>query len=58
MNAESWVFNLADTKTDPKWYRLYSFKDEFGVPSTKPRDLDKAVRLMAENEHYMEKYNW
>lgn len=58
LNAESWIFNLNEPGETAKWYKLYSFKDEFNVPSTKPEDLDKAVQQLATSEDLMRKYNW
>lgn len=57
LNAESWIFDLGATQKNPEWIRLYSFRDEFKVPSIRPEDLHNVIMQLANDENLMRKYN-
>ncbi|KAI4459677.1 sphingomyelin phosphodiesterase [Holotrichia oblita] len=47
---DEWIFNLTDANLDkntpPKWYKLYSFKEAYGLNTTKNEDLFNWIKRM------------
>ncbi|XP_045479749.1 sphingomyelin phosphodiesterase-like [Harmonia axyridis] len=59
---EEWTFNLTEANLKPEkstvdWYKLYSFKETYGVPSLEPKEVGKLVDNMARNKTLLEIYN-
>ncbi|XP_049773535.1 sphingomyelin phosphodiesterase-like isoform X2 [Schistocerca cancellata] len=56
----SWMFNLTeanlDPNTEPNWYKLYSFREAYGVESMNLTELDKLVHRMAETPEIIQQY--
>lgn len=61
LDSETWIYNLteANLKGDirPSWYRLYSFREEYGVKALTPSELDNLAKRMANNSDLLEKYH-
>ncbi|KAJ8974387.1 hypothetical protein NQ317_006166 [Molorchus minor] len=64
-DIEEWTMDLAaanlDTENPPTWYKLYSFKDAYGVDSLEPSELDGLLQRMTKdhsliNQYYIFKY--
>lgn len=61
LNHESWIYNLtaanlASDDSRPEWFKMYSFKDDYGIASVSPVDLDALVRKMVKDEKLAYKY--
>lgn len=59
---EEWTFNLTDANLYPgrstvDWYKLYSFKDAYGLESLEPKEIGKFVDNMARNKTLLEMFN-
>ncbi|XP_049773538.1 sphingomyelin phosphodiesterase-like isoform X5 [Schistocerca cancellata] len=56
----SWMFNLTEANlepnTEPNWYKLYSFREAYGVDSMNLTELDKLVHRMAETPEIIQQY--
>ncbi|KDR09869.1 Sphingomyelin phosphodiesterase [Zootermopsis nevadensis] len=61
LDAETWIFNLTEANINPNvnptWYKLYSFKDQYGVESLSPIELDKLTHKLAANRSLLEEYS-
>ncbi|KAL3265353.1 hypothetical protein HHI36_009561 [Cryptolaemus montrouzieri] len=62
LNFEEWTFNLTSANLQPDkstvdWYKLYSFKEAYGLPSLKPEEIGNLVIEMAKNRTVLEMYN-
>lgn len=61
LNSESWIFHLTEANKDnsvnPTWFKLYSFKDEYGVESLSPIELDKLTHKLAGNSSLIQEYS-
>jgi hypothetical protein len=61
INSETWVFNLTKANTNatvnPDWFKLYSFKDIYGVESLTPTEMDKLTHRLAANRSLLEEYS-
>ncbi|KAJ8959688.1 hypothetical protein NQ318_021879 [Aromia moschata] len=60
LDFEEWMFNLtlANSRTDRTvdWYKLYSFKDAYGVDSLEPSDIDNLLNRMTKDHDLLLKY--
>ncbi|GLH11753.1 Uncharacterized protein GBIM_16515 [Gryllus bimaculatus] len=61
IDSETWTYNLTDANLNgnavPKWYKLYSFQEEYGVKSLVPSELDDLAHRMAKTPALLEKYH-
>ncbi|KAJ8894389.1 hypothetical protein PR048_007040 [Dryococelus australis] len=61
IDGQSWVFNLTEANLhpgeNPKWYKLYSYSEAFGVRSLVPSEVDSLVKRMSEDPNLLQKYN-
>ncbi|XP_063243798.1 sphingomyelin phosphodiesterase-like [Bacillus rossius redtenbacheri] len=61
LDAESWVYNLTDANLypyiTPDWYKLYSFKEAYGVDSLVPSQLESLVNRMTWDHDLLRKYH-
>lgn len=60
LDFEEWTFNLTlanlDSTKDVGWYKLYSFKDAFGVDSLEPSEVDNLLTRMTKDHSLIQKY--
>ncbi|XP_063243959.1 sphingomyelin phosphodiesterase-like isoform X2 [Bacillus rossius redtenbacheri] len=60
-DAETWVFNLTEANLrpgeDPAWYRLYSFREAFGVSSLAPWELEGLVDRLSGDPRLLRQYS-
>ncbi|KAJ8922713.1 hypothetical protein NQ315_007748 [Exocentrus adspersus] len=60
VDYEEWTFNLTLANLDPtkdiEWYKLYSFKEAYGVESLQPGDVDKLLTRMTKDHSLIQKY--
>uniref|UniRef100_V5GSZ1 Sphingomyelin phosphodiesterase n=1 Tax=Anoplophora glabripennis TaxID=217634 RepID=V5GSZ1_ANOGL len=60
LDFEEWTFNLTLANLNPTrdvdWYKLYSFKEAYGVGSMEPSEVDKLLTRMAEDHSLIQKY--
>ncbi|CAG9854053.1 unnamed protein product [Phyllotreta striolata] len=60
LDFEEWTFNLtlANLNRDkkPQWYKLYSFKDAYGVNSLDATEISKLVYKMTKNHQLIDQY--
>ncbi|XP_075210173.1 sphingomyelin phosphodiesterase-like [Lycorma delicatula] len=58
---ETYVYNLTEAnqngENSPKWYKLYSFKEAYGVESLHPESVKLLAYNMAKNKTLLEAYN-
>ncbi|XP_039300772.1 sphingomyelin phosphodiesterase-like [Nilaparvata lugens] len=58
---ETFIYNVTEANltpdSSPRWYRLYSFKEAYGVSSMRPEDIRDLVYRMASNDTLMKEYN-
>ncbi|XP_060525780.1 sphingomyelin phosphodiesterase-like [Cylas formicarius] len=58
---EEWTFNLTDANTHPDtppaWFKLYSFKEAYGVERLAPVALNDLLHLMARNHSLLTDYH-
>jgi sphingomyelin phosphodiesterase len=61
LDIETWIFNLTEANTNananPTWFKLYSFKDAYGVQSLTPTEMDKLIHKLAANRSLLEEYS-
>jgi hypothetical protein len=61
LDSETWIFNLTKANTNasvnPAWFKLYSFKDIYGVASLTPTEMDKLTHRLAANRSLLEEYS-
>jgi hypothetical protein len=61
LEAETWIYDLQEanknSSNNPAWFKLYSFKDEYGVESLTPTELDKLTHKLATNRSLLEGYS-
>ncbi|PNF14903.1 hypothetical protein B7P43_G04321 [Cryptotermes secundus] len=61
LDSETWIFNLTKANTNasvnPTWFKLYSFKDIYGVESLTPTEMDKLTHRLAANRSLLEEYS-
>lgn len=61
LDSETWIYNLTEANlkgnATPKWFKLYSFKEAYGVESLSPTSLDRLVQNMATNRSLLEQYS-
>nr|CAD7259209.1 unnamed protein product [Timema shepardi] len=60
VDSDMWIFNLTDANSkpdqDPDWFKLYSFRDEYGVANLLPAQLDSLAHRMAANHTLLQEY--
>lgn len=58
VDHETWIMNLkeANLYDYPIWYKLYSKRLAFQIPSLLPQELDSLVNKMAENQTIFDLY--
>nr|CAD7195607.1 unnamed protein product [Timema douglasi] len=60
LDSESWVFNLTEANLrpdhSPDWFKLYSFREEYGVKNLLPAQLDSLAHRMAANHTLIQQY--
>ncbi|XP_044748363.1 sphingomyelin phosphodiesterase-like [Coccinella septempunctata] len=59
---EEWTFNLTDANLYPEknsvdWYKLYSFRETYGLSSLDPIEVGRFVEDLAKNKTLLEIYN-
>jgi hypothetical protein len=61
LEAETWIYDLKEanknSSNSPAWFKLYSFKDEYGVESLTPIELDKLTHKLATDRSLLEGYS-
>ncbi|KAJ8960386.1 hypothetical protein NQ314_006076 [Rhamnusium bicolor] len=61
LDYEEWTFNLTLANLDPhqpvQWYKLYSFKEAYGVTSLEPNQIDVLIYRMSLDHSLINKYN-
>ncbi|KAJ8922714.1 hypothetical protein NQ315_007749 [Exocentrus adspersus] len=60
LDFEEWTFNLTRSNLDAaknvEWYKLYSFKDAYGVDDLQPADVDNLLTRMTKDHSLIQKY--
>ncbi|KAJ8922711.1 hypothetical protein NQ315_007746 [Exocentrus adspersus] len=60
LDLEEWTFNLTSANLEPTkdvgWYKLYSFKDAFGVDSLQAEDVTGLITKMTKDHSLIQKY--
>ncbi|XP_018570398.1 sphingomyelin phosphodiesterase-like [Anoplophora glabripennis] len=60
LDFEEWTFNLTQANLDPtkdvEWYKLYSFKEAYGVDSLEPSAVDDLLVKMTKDHSLIQKY--
>lgn len=60
LDFEVYYYNLTEAnltpKLSPKWKKLYSFKEAYGVASLRPTDLNDLVETIGKNQTFKEQY--
>nr|CAD7441275.1 unnamed protein product [Timema bartmani] len=60
LDSESWVFNLTEANLrpdlSPDWFKLYSFRQDYGVKNLLPAELDSLAHRMAANHTLIQQY--
>jgi sphingomyelin phosphodiesterase len=58
--AESWIFSLAEANRTPaippRWFRLYQFRQDFGLPDLSPATLDRFAFDLSRNRNILRRY--
>jgi DNA replication protein DnaD len=61
LEAETWIYDLKEanrnSSNNPTWFKLYSFKDRYGVESLTPMELDKLTHKLATDRSLLEEYS-
>ncbi|XP_054267278.1 sphingomyelin phosphodiesterase-like [Macrosteles quadrilineatus] len=60
-DIDTYIYNLTEANLNqgksPDWFKLYSFKDAYDLPSLSYKDLDDLVTKLAVDDRYFRKYN-
>ncbi|KAF2893414.1 hypothetical protein ILUMI_12758 [Ignelater luminosus] len=60
LDYETWIFNVTDANLSPNispnWYKLYSFKDAYGVDNLCPHELARLTERMAKTPSLTQLY--
>ncbi|XP_063920810.1 sphingomyelin phosphodiesterase-like [Zophobas morio] len=60
LDYEEYTFNLTRANSNrtysPEWYKLYSFKEAYGVENLMPSEVDKVLHRMATNHSLLDTY--
>lgn len=58
VDHETWIMDLdkANRFGHPRWFRLYSARQAFGMNSLAPHEWDRLVHRMAVDERLFQKY--
>ncbi|CAG9826411.1 unnamed protein product [Diabrotica balteata] len=60
LDFEEWTFNLTlanlNPNKNPEWYKLYSFKDAFGVKSLEAQEINDLVMRMTQKHELLDQY--
>lgn len=61
VDIDQYTFNLTEANQDsgksPEWYKIYSFKRDFNVPSLHPKDIANMLVTMATNHTQLGEYH-
>ncbi len=59
MDHETWTFDLeeANASGSPRWYKLYSMKEEYGMTDLSPDSHAKLVESLKADEVLFKKYH-
>ncbi|KAF7272237.1 hypothetical protein GWI33_014949 [Rhynchophorus ferrugineus] len=61
VDIDQWTFNLTEANLNkdesPNWYKIYSFKEAYDVPSLQPEDIGDLLVKMAKNHTYLSNYH-
>ncbi|XP_068081271.1 sphingomyelin phosphodiesterase [Anabrus simplex] len=61
LDLETWTYNLTQANENPDqkptWFKLYSFREAYGVKSMTPTALDELVHQMAANHEILQQYH-
>ncbi|XP_060531078.1 sphingomyelin phosphodiesterase-like [Cylas formicarius] len=61
LDAEEWTFNLTkanlNPEASPEWYKLYSFKDAFGVDNLGPDEIGNLLVRMTKDHSLINNYH-
>lgn len=58
---EEWIYNVTEANkyseaVPPKWYKLYSFKESYGLQSMSFKDMGKLLDKMSRNQTLLDTY--
>jgi hypothetical protein len=57
---ESWIFNLTEANLNPgqspRWFKQYSFKEDFGLKDLSPASLDQLVHSMVRDRKRLHQF--
>ncbi|XP_050500372.1 sphingomyelin phosphodiesterase 1 isoform X2 [Diabrotica virgifera virgifera] len=60
LDFEEWTFNLTlanlNPNKNPEWYKLYSFKNAFGVKSLEAQEINDLVMRMTQKHELLDQY--
>lgn len=60
LDYEEWYYNLLeanlDRKNSPRWHKLYSFKEAYGMADMEPQSFHGLLQRMAKNSTLTEQY--
>lgn len=62
IDIDQWTFNLTQANQEqdtgsPDWYKIYSFRDAFGVSTLYPNDINNLLIRMAKNHSLLQEYH-
>lgn len=56
---ETWIYNLTEANqgsNTPRWFKEYSFKQEYNVPNLSPASLDQLTKNFVRDDQLLLKY--
>lgn len=60
LDFEEWIFNITEANLfpneNPIWYKLYSFKDAYGMDNLHPSSFADLLNRMAQSKELMQQY--
>lgn len=62
IDHETWTFNLTEANIHgkeqrPRWFKEYSFRDEFGIKDLSPKSVDDLFERFARDPELLRKYH-
>ncbi|CAG9761859.1 unnamed protein product [Ceutorhynchus assimilis] len=61
VDIDQWTFNLTKANENPnnypEWYKIYSFRDAFGLSTLQPKDMGNLLINMAKNHSQLAEYH-
>ncbi|KAK9870764.1 hypothetical protein WA026_009725 [Henosepilachna vigintioctopunctata] len=62
VNFEEWTFNLTAANLQPEkptvdWYKLYSFRETYGVSSMEPKEINELLTRMIKDKSLLQIYH-